>query len=289
MAPRIAANVIRTVLHGRDETASAGVLAAKHGGAAFFDAAPKVSPTRTRKVDGGDFGAKPAVDGKAFVASAIADIKARVARGEKVRAGFDIDDTLADTRGRTLALAKQWDQENGTHYFAKLTLAQVAFDAKDTARAMDLPWDSELSFMKYWDEHFLEGAAFKDDLPIPAIIDLARQAKAAGAEVVYLTGRLARRNAFTIEQLQRFGLTDANEKTVVGKPSQQERTPQFKTAWLQQSAKDGFHLAFFITESKRDIAAIQKGIAGVPTVLIDHAFNGPEAVRADTPVFPRPV
>lgn len=242
-----------------------------------------------RGPDAADFGSRDRVDGKAFVAAALEDIAARVARGEKVRAVFDIDDTLVDTRGRTLALARDWDRKNGTHYFDKLTLQQVAFDAKDTARVMDLPWDSELSFMKFWDENFLEGERFADDGPIPDILQLAKQAKAAGAEVVYLTGRLAARSPFTIQQLQKFGLSDANGKTVVGKPSQAHRTPQFKTEWLAQSAADGWHLAFFITESKRDIAAIQKGIPGVPAVLIDHAFNGPEAVRPDTPVYPRVV
>lgn len=260
--------------------------------AAAFEPAPaRRVPGQLRalrpRLDGADFGTAQ-VDGRAFINTALADIRLRVARGERVRVGFDIDDTLADTRGRTLALAKAWDAANGTHYFGKLTLAQVAYDARDTARAMDLPFDSERSFMRYWDETFLDGESFENDLPLPSIIELAQQAKAAGAEVFYLTGRLASKNAFTIAQLQRFGLTDLDETTVFGKPSSDLGTPQFKTDWLQQSARDGYHLGFFVTESKRDIAAIQRGIAGVPTVLIEHPFNGPERVREDTPVFPRP-
>lgn len=268
------------------------VLGAGGGGSAVLTRPVRApvaqAPQRARRADDvSDFGGPARVDGKAFVANALKDIAARVGRGEKVRVVFDIDDTLADTRGRTLALARQWDQENGTKHFAKLTLAQVAYDARDTAAAMDMPWDSEISFRRFWDEHFLQGSNFKSDLPIPEIIALAKQAKAAGAEVVYLTGRLAVRNPRTIEQLQKFGLTDANEKTVVGKPTQQDRTPQFKTEWLRRSASEGHHLAFFITESKRDIAAIQRGIPGVPAVVIDHAFNGPEVLRSDTPVYPR--
>ncbi|MBK7863080.1 MAG: hypothetical protein IPJ65_31615 [Archangiaceae bacterium] len=244
-------------------------------------------PVAARAVDFNELRAASRVDGQAFVSAAVRDIGERVARGEKVRVVFDIDDTLADTRNRTLTLARQWDAENGTRYFERLTLEQVGHDGQITARAMGLPWDAELSFCRLWDAEFLDGKSYAHDLPIQPIIDLALQAQAAGAEVVYLTGRHDTYSALIIDQLERFGL-DATPDTVVGKPRGFD-TPTFKTEWLQQSAADGYYLAYFLTESRKDIAAIQASIEGVPAVLLDHAFNGPERVRVDTPVFPRAV
>ena len=71
----------------------------------------------------------------------------------------------------------------------------------------------------------------------------------------------------------------------MSKPDLSVRTGAFKTQWLQQSEAAGNHLAFFITESRRDVAAVQQGLTGAPTVLLDSAFGGNEAVRDDTPVF----
>jgi hypothetical protein len=226
------------------------------------------------------------VDGKKFVASAMKDIAARVARGEKVRVAFDIDDTLADTRVRTLKLAKAWDKANGTHFFDRLTLAQVGHSGLETAKGLGLPWKAEKAFDEHWQTAFWDGANFTLDDPMPEIVALAKQAKAAGAEVVYLTGRIADRGPATIAQLKRFGL-DADEKNVFCKPDLQTRTVPFKANWLKESAADGYHLGFFFTESRRDIAGIQAAFGECTTVLLDSPFGGTEGVNANTPIYPR--
>lgn len=227
-------------------------------------------------------------DGRAFVAAALKDIAARSARGEKVRVVFDIDDTLADTRVRTLTLAKAWDAANGTHFFDRLTLAQVGHTGLDTAKALQLPWAAEKAFSEHWSVAFWDGANFVHDAPIPSIVALAKEAKAAGAEVMYLTGRVQDREAATIAQLQRFGL-EASSRSVVSKPDLSTRTVPFKAQWLEKSVADGKPVAFFFTESRRDISGIQAAFPAAASVLLDSPFGGTEAVRSDTPVWPRAV
>ena len=49
------------------------------------------------------------MDGKAYTAAVVEDIRQRTQNGEKCVVVFDIDDTLSDSRGRTLEFARAWD------------------------------------------------------------------------------------------------------------------------------------------------------------------------------------
>jgi hypothetical protein len=60
-----------------------------------------------------------------------------------------------------------------------------------------------------------------------------------------------------------------------------------RSRWFARSAEQGIRVAFFMTESRRDIAAVQAG-ARVPSVLLQSSFNGPERIRPDTPGFSGP-
>jgi hypothetical protein len=220
-------------------------------------------------------------DGAAFIKAQLADIRARVAKGERVRAVFDIDDTLADTRPRTVAIAKAWDQQNGTHYFDALSPAQVQRNPKDTAEALGVPFHLIGDLTNFWSMAFWDGGNFKFDTPVKPVVEIAKAARDAGAELVFLTGRLKASAKSTVDQLRGFGLAG----TLVSKPDRWMRTPEFKTAWFQRS---DVNVSFFMTESRCDIAAVQAG-AGVNSVLLkaDRDFNGAEPIRADTPVFTR--
>jgi hypothetical protein len=221
-------------------------------------------------------------DGAAFIKTQLADIRARVAKGERVRVVFDIDDTLADTRPRTVAIAKAWDRQNGTHYFDALKPTDVLRSPRDTAEALGVPFHLIGDFTNFWSVAFWDGANFKNDTPVKSTVDVAKAARDAGAELVFLTGRLKASEKSTISQLRTYGLAG----TLVSKPDRWMRTPEFKTAWFQRS---DVNVSFFMTESRRDIAAVQSG-AGVKSVLLkaDRDFNGAEPIRADTPVFVSP-
>jgi acid phosphatase class B len=234
------------------------------------------------RVDRVDAPKAAAVDGRAFVVAALKDIAARAARGEKVRVAFDIDDTLADTRMRTLKIAQAWDKANGTHYFDRLTLAQVGHSGADTAKALNLPWPADKAFAEHWEQAFWDGCNFMLDEPIAEIVQLVKDVLKAKGEVVFLTGRTADLKQATLDELNdKLGL-QATVDNVICKPDVATRTIPFKTEWIKANP-----VAFFFTESRRDIAGIQAGGAPSPSVLFDTPFSGTEGIRPDTPVYGR--
>lgn len=226
-----------------------------------------------------------APDGKAFCEAALRDVEARTARGERVRVVFDIDDTLTESRARTLQVAKDWDTANGTRHFEGLTLRKVAATGGDTARALGLSESVVQAFAAHWDTEFWKPERFTADTPIAPMVRLAKAARAAGAQVIYLTGRVEALEGASIAQLRRLGLQGVDAQTVVSKPDLSVRTGPFKAQWLRQSAGEGHHLGFFITESRRDVAAVQQALPKVPAVLFESHFGGAEAIAADTPVY----
>ncbi|MFL5318394.1 MAG: HAD family acid phosphatase [Myxococcaceae bacterium] len=242
---------------------------------------------RVRTLDGVDAPKRgKSVDGEAWCKAELADIKLRTGRGEKVRVVFDIDDTLADTRTRTLQIAKAYDRAHQTHYFDKLHKSDVRETGEDTAKALGLPAAVVKDFSRSWSVDFWRGENFKYDVTLAKIVQLARQAKAAGADVTYLTGRVNSLRSFTLSELQSFGLPDADEQHLFCKPTIGTKTREYKVKELDQFRTDGFQLGWFFTESRRDTSWIQQQLPGVNTVLLAAAKEtGGESVRADTPVF----
>lgn len=231
------------------------------------------------------------VDGRAWMQDAIADIRSRVAAGESVKVVFDMDDTLWDNRGRTVALAHQFDEANGTHLFDSLELKQVGKDGYETARNLGLSREDARAFSRYWQTHVYEAGSNQHDLPNTEIQDLARQAKEAGAEVMYLTGRNETEREGSLAELQRFGLPDADHDHLVMKPRKSDSTPDYKVDRLNEWISRGdTHYSWFITESRRDLSAVQRAGLEIPTVLVDHPKerNG-EPVDPSTPIFPSQV
>ncbi len=233
------------------------------------------------------FEASAAPDARKFMAEAMEDIARRTRAGEKVVVVFDIDDTLADTRYRTLALARAFDEANGTSHFANLTVDQVARTGEETARRLGLPESVVRAFDAYWDVGFWKAESLVHDQPMKEIVELAKKADAAGARVLYLTGRVQAVERGTLAQLRRFGLPDVNATNVISKPSLRHYTPAFKAERLDAWMKRGFYVSFFFTESRRDIAHLQRAEPKVPCVLLDSSHGGRGAVREGTPVWPR--
>lgn len=228
-----------------------------------------------------------AVDGNAWCEAALVDIAARVWNGEKVRVVFDIDNTLSDTRARTLKLAHLWDKANGTHYFDKLKLDAVLHDAEQTAKALGLPPSVVSAFDAYWQVAFWDPASLKFDKRMVSTLKLAAAAKKAGADVVFLTGRVEANHAGTVRQLRRLGLRWVRDDHVFCKPTLRTYTPKFKREMIDRWKVDRWHIEFFFTEGRRDIRYLQAADPSLPCVLLDSSQGGSEQVRSDTPVFRR--
>jgi hypothetical protein len=222
------------------------------------------------------------VDGNAFCARALVDIRARVARGEKVRVVFDIDNTLSDGRTRTLAVGQAWDKLNGTHHF-DVPKERIGHDAVDTSAALGIPVEQREAFKAYWEKQFWAPESFVHDAPIADAVALVKAAASAGAEVIYLTGRIAELEPATIAQLQRFGLPGVDAEHVVTKASVEVRTTEYRTGWLKNHSPES--TAIFFTESTRELADAQAALPHLPAVLLQSQFGGNTPVLADTPIF----
>lgn len=230
-------------------------------------------------------------DGRQWMQDALADIRTRVANGEKVKVVFDLDDTIWDGRPRTTELARRYDADHGTHLFDNLTLDQVGKDGYETARNAGLSRADAKAFNTYWKSRAFTDEMAQFDAPIPEIDDLAQQAHDAGADVVYLTGRPEAERETTRGELQRMNLPGADDGHLIMKPTLNQPTADYKVAEFKKMLEPGdTHIGWFITESRRDLGAVQDAKIDVPTVLLDAPWerNG-RPLDPGTPIYPSQV
>lgn len=240
------------------------------------------------------------MEGLAFCNAAIASIGRRTAAGKRSCVVFDIDNTLVDTRLRTQAAAKAFARQVPGHSkLARIPLSRVGFDGAQTAKHVGYRDNTVKSFQSYWNKFFWNPNNFKLDAPLASTMDLARRAKAAGAEVFYLTGRVEGLKKGTIKQLQQLSLPDADASHVLckpaipsppgSKPGSQRYLPTapFKVGQLQRLWQRKQRVALFLSDSASDIAAVQQHTK-VACVKVDFPVNHPKSkvrIRPDTPTI----
>lgn len=235
-------------------------------------------------------------DGAAFMAERLAWCVARRdrGRGPSALAVFDLDNTLFDTRWRTLAAARAFDAARGEGRFEALELeppapAHVRRDGRATAAQAalgPLPGDVVEAFARYWGDYFWRPASLALDQPIAAVVAHAVAAREAGAELRFLTGRVEGLRAATREALARVGL-DASDAALACKPDLATRTAPWKSEVLAAWSREA-PLAWYLSEGRRDLARIQADVPVVPCVLLDCSFEDPALRLApETPVLAR--
>jgi hypothetical protein len=233
--------------------------------------------------------------GTAALAARFDEIEALVREGKKVRCVFDLDNTLFDTRARTLFCAKQYDEEHGTSYFAGLTLDQVKLDGRATATALGLPDSVIEDFGAHWDHNFWVPEHLVHDLEMRPILEIVAEAQRRGAEVVFLTGRAERfldkdgvergfREA-TRAQLERAGLA-VDDAQIVLKPGLDVRTAPFKADRMRTWQDDGV-IGFFLTEGRYDIEHVSKTMTDLALFLLDSSLEEGGPACEGVPVLPR--
>lgn len=201
---------------------------------------------------------------------------------------FDLDNTLFDTRPRTLAAAVDFDGRQGSRWFDALDLGRVRHDGRATARCLDLPPPPEPvidAFGSHWDDYFWRPDSLVHDQPLSPIVRWVELALERDLAVRYLTGRVAYLQQASAEQLRRVGLDPVG--ALACKPDLSYRTGPWKcdvlAQWRQQRP-----IGWFVTEGRRDLACLQATAPEVPCVLLDCSFESSTiVVRADTPVLPR--
>ncbi|MEW5740624.1 MAG: HAD family acid phosphatase [Myxococcota bacterium] len=227
----------------------------------------------------------PTVNGKKFLDAQLAEIRRRTQAGEKVAVTFDVDNTLVDTRGRVLALGKDFDKAHGTSYFKGKKAKEMGNDAKETAALVRMSPEHAKKFSSHFFRNFFKGENYEHDLQIRQTVNLARKAAAAGADVYYVTARTQSEETFTIKQLQAIGLPTVDDAFVVSKPKMKDKTADYKAAELVRIAAQYDYVPWFITESRADIAGVQDKNVPVKSVLLDTKFSGDRKVDDDTPIW----
>lgn len=222
------------------------------------------------------------------------EIEKMAKAGVKVRCVFDLDNTLFDTRARTLAAAKMFDEQNGTSYFKDATLDAMKLDGRETAIALGLPDAVIEAFGALWDKEFWNPDNLVHDEVMSSVVEIALEAKRRGAELVFLTGRTERfidkdgvergfREA-TRAQLLRAGLP-TNDEAIVLKPGLGVRTAEFKEQQLRAYEAEGA-VGFFITEGRRDIQHVSTTMTELACFLLDSRLEDGGPPCHGVPVLP---
>jgi hypothetical protein len=194
---------------------------------------------------------------------------------------FDIDNTLVDTRSRTRAAARAFAAEHPwASRLARLSLQEIGRDGRETALVAGLGEKRSEEFHRFWNRFFWRPSSLVHDTPLASTIALARKAKASGAEVYYLTGRVEALKAGTLRQLVSLGLPDADRAHVLCKPRVGVSTMDFKRDSLLRLAGSGRRIGWYMTDSRREIASLPKV---APGVFVDLAVRAPGP--APEPVF----
>lgn len=252
-------------------------------GAVELGDGPRLSPLQVQMVQ------RSPTSGAAFLDAKLEWIRDKSAAGETVMVVFDLDNTLFDTRARTLHAARSFDELHSSQWFAGLKLEDVQLDGEKTARQVrepPIPEDVIESFSAFWGESFWTPENLRYDHEMPDTLLWAKAAQEAGADVRYLTGRTAPFHDVSLEQLRRAGLR-VDESQLCCKPAVDIATAPFKSEILKEWS-DEAPIAWFLTEGLRDLEHVQETLPSLPTVKLDCSFEDASAHRIskDTPRLP---
>jgi hypothetical protein len=215
--------------------------------------------------------------------------------GEPWAVGFDIDDTLVDTRARTLAALRAFASSPAGHVMPALPLAKLVpedMQRDGAATAADLASGNAAfatSFQKFWERFFWTPASLRHDRPIERIMAMARKVAASGGEVFYITGRNDLLATETFLQLRTYRLPNVDPAHVFHKPYIPGRridTPGYKVTTLEHIGRRGISLAAFVTECRRDLASIVAMRRAPIPIFIDWPTEPlTQALAPGTPVI----
>jgi hypothetical protein len=233
---------------------------------------------------------KRAMLGARALAARFDEIEQLAKLGIKVRCVFDLDNTVFDTRYRTLWCAQEYDRRNNTNHFSQLTeetIDMIGEDGRLTARhpSLNLPDDVIEAFGKFWDREFWTPENLVQDRVIPEMLEIIREARSRGAECVFLTGRADKFNFEGEEHIQRSFRPhtlkqlndppvslDVDTKQLFLKPTHKHKTAPYKEQMMRGWSQDG-EIGFFITEGRRDIAHAKGLLPDLVCFLLQCSFE----------------
>ena len=229
---------------------------------------------------------KPPPDGRRFAQQRLDELATLARLGVPTAVVFDLDNTVFDTRHRTLQAGRAFDAAKGTAFFADVSVDVIGVDGHATAQALGLEDPHKSDFVAFWDVYFWTPENLGHDAPIGDMVELAKAAQEAGAQVTFLTGRIQSFHGASLDQLRAAGL-DVSADDVVCKPDIATRTGPFKSAHLEQLTAAGVEIGFFVTEGARDLTWLATATPHVPLLRLDCSFEDAGHLR-HLPTWPAP-
>lgn len=230
--------------------------------------------------------AAPPPDGRRFADGRLHELATLGRLGVKTAVVFDLDNTVFDTRHRTLQAGIAFDAAHGTTFFAGASVDVIGADGTSTAAKLGLVDPHASEFVAFWDIFFWTPENLALDKPIADMVALVQAAQASGAQVTFLTGRVQTFQEASLLQLQAAGL-DVALDDVVCKPDIAVRTGPFKVEHLQAMARAGVELGFFVTEGSRDLLHLHGALPELPLLRLACSFEQDRGLT-HLPTWPAP-
>jgi beta-phosphoglucomutase-like phosphatase (HAD superfamily) len=195
---------------------------------------------------------------------------------------FDLDSTLLDNRPRQARIVQDYGRaaglpallgarpEHWRGWGLEAALLAAGLKPREVRRHYG-------AFRRFWAERFFTSAYCALDVPLPGAPEFVRAVAAAGARVVYVTGRPAWMEDGTLEVFRRFGfvLPDGAQAHLFMKPGDGLSDDAWKT--LAREAVDGLGRVVLAFDNE-------------PTHVNAYAraWPGALAIHLDTDHSPRP-
>jgi beta-phosphoglucomutase-like phosphatase (HAD superfamily) len=196
---------------------------------------------------------------------------------------FDLDSTVLDNRPRQARIVQDFGRAAGLpvllgarpEHWRGWDLEAALLEAGLKPRELRRHYSA---FRRFWAERFFTSAYCALDVPIPGAPEFVRAVAAAGARVVYVTGRPAWMEDGTLDVFRRFGfvLPDGARAHLLMKPGDGLSDDAWKA--LAREAVDGLgRVALAFDNEPAHVNAYAR------------AWPGALAIHLDTDHSPRPV
>jgi len=182
----------------------------------------------------------------------------------------DVDYSVVDPRPRTQGAVRAFGM-------GRWALRLMGWDGTETAARLGHGRATQRRFQGFWNDFFWSPDHLELDRALATAEVLAR-AKAAGAEILYLTGRNDELNLKTQERLAALGFPDAHN---VRTKREGEDTILFKEGWLRRLQAEGKRVLFYMSESPDEIEAARRAnvpvlfVRGIPRYSAEARFKTP--------------
>ena len=138
---------------------------------------------------------------------------------------------------------------------------------------------------EYWIKHFFSNEALEHDIPYPGAPEFVQSLAAAGAEIIYLTGRDVHRMGEGSKKFLLhwgFPLDEKNQQLIL-KPHRSLVDAKFKKDWFGSLPKDKYQKIWFFENEPVNIHLIRKKHPEVEIIFFDSTHSGEASTPDDLP------